>query len=117
MFEVDSCAAILADDDLELVVPAVCACPNLNTLYDLTSPTQHIATKFRARLGFCVVQTQQEQSRVHSVEAFCVVRVLFASQNIPESRPDLPILRTQNPQGTLGSVLDWSLPSIVHDNL
>lgn len=61
MLEVDTCATVLADDDLELVVPSVGASPDLNATLDLAGSAQHVHAKIRTRCGLSIVQAENEQ--------------------------------------------------------
>jgi len=48
VFEIDACAAVLADDDLHLIVPAVGASADLDTFDNVTGTAEHITTECSA---------------------------------------------------------------------
>ena len=117
VFEVDTCAAVLANNDLELVIPPVGASTHLHAPDHLAGSADHVCTELRCALGFDIVQTEDEQRRVDNVQALRVVRALVPGQDISHSRPHLTVLCAENTQRALRSILDGRLFSILDDDL
>ena len=117
VFEVDSRAAVLADDDLELVVPPVGAGADLHPADHFAGPAEHVGAQVRRALGLGVIQAKAEESGVDDVEALRVVRSLVLGQDVSHSRPHFPVLRAENAEGTFGRIVDWSLLRVVDDDL
>ena len=117
MFEVDTGAAVLTDNDLQLVIPSVRACSNLHTLVNFTRATEHVHAKLRRVNWLCVVETEDEQGTVDNIEGVAVVGALVFAQDFTDDGRDLAVLGTENTQGSFCVILDWSLFSIVDNSL
>ena len=117
VLEVDTSATVLAHDDLELVIPPVGASAHLHVPNDFASSADHVGAEFRGGLGFNAIQTEDEQCRVNNVQAVCVVGAFVPSHNVSHPRPHLAVFRAENAQGTLGSILNGSLLSVLNDHL
>ena len=117
VFEVYSCASVFAHDNLELVIPPVGASTHLHAPDNLAGSADHVGTELRRALGFSVVQAKDKQRRVNNVQALCIVGALVPGQYVSHSRPHLTVLRAENSQRALRSILDGRLFSIVDDDL
>jgi len=60
MLEVDARTSVLANDDLKLVIPAVCACSHLDTALNLTRTAKHVHAQVGTRLRLGVVQAEDK---------------------------------------------------------
>ena len=117
VLKVDAGAAVLAHDDLQLVVPAVRAGADLDALLDLARAAEHILAEGGRVGGLGVVQADHKQGRVDDAEAVGVVGARLPHQDVSQARPDLPVLGAQDTQGALGSLLNRRLGGIVDDGL
>ena len=94
MFEVDTGASVLADNDLELVVPSVGASANLDTLSYLARAAEHVHAKLGRIYWLGVIQAEDEQSAVDDIEAIAVVRAFIFAKDLTETGPDFAVLCT-----------------------
>lgn len=105
MFEVDASTSVLANNDLELVIPSVGTGANLHTLSHLACAAEHVHAKLRRVYWLSVVQAKNEQSAVDDVEAIAVVGTFVFAQNLAQTGPDFAVLGTQHSQSTFSCVL------------
>ena len=117
VFEVDPCAAVLAHNDLELVIPPVGASTHLHAPDHLAGSADHVCTELRCALGFDIVQAEDKKRRVDNVQALRIVGALVPGQDISHSRPHLTVLRAENSQCALRRILDGRLFSVLDDDL
>lgn len=117
VFEVDACAAVLANNDLKLVIPSVRASTDLNTLLDLAGTAKHVHAKFGCVGWLSVVETKNEQCTVDDVEAVAVVRALILAQDLAKSRPNLAVLSAENTKSALGCVVNGGLFCVLNNGL
>lgn len=117
MLKVDTRAAIVAHDNLELVVPPVGAGADLYTLFNLARTAEHVLAQRGRRDGFGVVEADDEEGRVDDAEAVGVVGPFFSGQNIPKAGPDFSVFCAEHAECSLGCVLNGCLGSIVDDGL
>lgn len=62
-------------ESTHLVVPSICTCSHLYTLLQVVRATQEVSAEFRQVFSLAVIQTNDEQGRVHNSETFRVVLV------------------------------------------
>src|SRR4051812_44786640 len=96
MLKVDTCTTVLANNNLQLIVPPVCACSNLNAFDNLVRSAEHVLTQLRHTCWLRVVKAQDEECRIDHVETICVVGAFFSGQDISQARPNLPVLGAQH---------------------
>ena len=58
-----------------LVVPSICTCAHLYTLLQVVCAAQEVSAKLRQVFGLGVIQTHDEQGRIHNSETLRVVLV------------------------------------------
>lgn len=92
--------AIRTNDHLELIIPAIRACPRLRAPRQGIRPTKEVLAQLRRALGTRIVQAHNEECLIYDVQAQLVRLVRL--QRAPEVRPFLPILSRQDPHGRLG---------------
>ena len=117
MFKIDASTSVLADDDLELVVPSVGAGADLHAFSYLACTAEHVHAKLRCVHWLGVIQAKDEQCAINNIQAIAVVGAFVFAQNFAKTGPDLTILGTQDAQSSFGCVLCGSLFGIIDDSL
>ena len=82
VFEIDTCGAVLADDDLEFVVPPIGASADLHALFDLRCAAEHVLAEVGARGWFGVVEAENVEGRVDYSQTLGVVGTFIPGHDI-----------------------------------
>jgi hypothetical protein len=116
MFEVDASTSILANNDLQLIIPTVGTCADLDAPLDLTGTAQHVHAQVGTSLWLGVIQAEYEKRRVDNVQTVGVVGPVFAMENIAQASPRLSVFCAQHTQCSLCRILNGHFLRVVDND-
>lgn len=117
VFKVDTRGAVVADDDLELVVPPIRAGTDLDTLFDLAGTAEHVLAQSRDGGGFGVIEADDEEGGVDDPKTVGIVGAFVAGEDVAQTGPDFAVFGAEDSEGALGGFLDGGLGGVVDDGL